>query len=64
MLQTILAPYTATFVAFVLLVAVLTAVGINYLITPCLTSTDERKLVTEAGEISAVIKGELARVQA
>lgn len=64
MLQTIQARYTATFVGFVLLIAVLTAVGINYLITPSLTSTDERKLVTEAGEISAVIKGELARVQA
>ncbi|RZA27846.1 MAG: methyl-accepting chemotaxis protein, partial [Proteobacteria bacterium] len=64
MLHTIQTRYTATFVGFVLLVAVLTAIGVNYFITPSLTSTDERKLVTEAGEISAVIKRELARVQA
>ncbi|MBC2678894.1 methyl-accepting chemotaxis protein [Pseudomonas sp. MBT-2] len=64
MLHTIQTRYTATFVGFVLLVAVLTAIGVNYFITPSLTGTDERKLVTEAGEISAVIKRELARVQA
>ncbi|MDO9345515.1 MAG: methyl-accepting chemotaxis protein [Pseudomonas sp.] len=63
MLQTIQARYAATFIGFVLLVAILTASGIALFITPGLTSTDESKLVTEAAEISAVIKGELARVQ-
>lgn len=64
MLKTIQARYTATFVGFVLLIAVLTGVGINLFITPSLTATDERQLIDDAGQISAVIKNELARVQA
>jgi methyl-accepting chemotaxis protein len=64
MIKTIQARYTATFVGFVLLIAVLTAVGISLFITPSLTATDERRLVDEAAQIGNVIKTELARVQA
>lgn len=64
MLKTIQARYTATFVGFVLLIAVLTAIGINQFITPRLTATDERGLINEASQIGNVIKTELARVQA
>jgi methyl-accepting chemotaxis protein len=64
MLKTIQACYTATFVGFILLIAVLTGVGINLFITPSLTATDERHLINEAAQISGVIKTELAKVQA
>jgi len=64
MIKTIYARYTATFVGFVLLIAVLTGVGINLFITPDLTATDERHLLNEAAQIGDVIKTELAKVQA
>ncbi|MCS3471915.1 methyl-accepting chemotaxis protein [Pseudomonas sp. JUb42] len=63
-MKTIFARYTATFVGFVLLIAILTGVGINLLITPSLTATDERHLLNEAAQIGGVIKTELAKVQA
>ena len=64
MIKTIQARYTATFLAFILLIAVLTLVGIHLFITPSLTATDERHLINEGGKIGDVIKTELARVQA
>jgi methyl-accepting chemotaxis protein len=63
-MKTIFARYTATFVGFVLLIAILTGVGINLLITPSLTATDERHLLNAAAQIGDVIKTELAKVQA
>lgn len=64
MLKTIQARYTATFVGFVLTIAVLTAVGIELYISPSLTASDERNLLNESAKIGAVIKTELAKVQA
>ena len=64
MLRTIQARYTATFVAFVLVIAMITAVGISLFVAPSLTASDERRLVDEAAQIGNVIKTELARVQA
>ncbi|WP_263263274.1 methyl-accepting chemotaxis protein [Pseudomonas sp. RIT-PI-S] len=64
MIKTIQARYTATFVGFVLFIAVLTAVGIKLFITPSLTANDERHLINEASQIGNVIKNELAKVQA
>jgi len=64
MLKTIQARYTATFAGFIVLIAALTAVGINAWVEPGLTALDERQLVAEAANIGNVIKGELARVEA
>ncbi len=64
MLKTISARYSFSFLAFVLLIGISTIVGIRIFVSPSLTSADEHQIITEAAQVGAVIKSELARVQA
>ncbi|MBD8709618.1 methyl-accepting chemotaxis protein [Pseudomonas sp. CFBP 13711] len=64
MLKTIKSRYAASFIGFVLLIGVCTALGVNTFITPDLTQSDERQLVAEADQLGELIKAELAKVQA